>query len=322
MEINENDEYQLQIDKVGRLLSLNSLESLQDLTSLLTTLCRNILENPLVSKYRTIKLSNESIQRRLVKRSGGVEFLVAIGWRSLLREREPVLEFMIPVEPSSSVTAAPQPKSSAGNACNMVAELTKDQIARIHLAQQWLINSVQSLQEFHNSADRTPDTIIAECILQLRLNVPVSSSSSRLVAGFMRGDTLSAVYRFVHAYFLPTRRGAVLLRLPDTAAVLGEDNSQHTQTLESLGLCPRSTLLVGVKDDIERATVLQSVHEAAIEREKVEKLVSTGKSEIAIHRKEKEKAERALERERALAAFKDDRLEKTVKHTTSLDKDH
>ncbi len=43
------------------------------------------------------------------------------------------------------MTAAPQPKNSAGNACNMAAELTKDQIARIHLAQQWLINSVQTL---------------------------------------------------------------------------------------------------------------------------------------------------------------------------------
>ena len=81
-EINSVSELQLQMEKVGVLLSLSSLESLLDSTGLVVKLFSNIISSPEESKFRSIKVSNEQINRRLIQRKGCVELLQACQWKS------------------------------------------------------------------------------------------------------------------------------------------------------------------------------------------------------------------------------------------------
>ena len=54
----------------GRMLGLNSPESLQDCQQLLGVLVENILKDPTNEKFHKIKLSNSAIQNRIVGRPG------------------------------------------------------------------------------------------------------------------------------------------------------------------------------------------------------------------------------------------------------------
>lgn len=54
----------------GRMLGLNSPESLQDCQQLLQKLIENIKNDPMNDKFHKIKLSNSAIQNRIVGRSG------------------------------------------------------------------------------------------------------------------------------------------------------------------------------------------------------------------------------------------------------------
>lgn len=71
-------------EKCARILSLNKRDDLYDLTNLLQTLCQNILSNPEEPKFRTIKLNNKTIENRLLSRKGGLEFLAAAGFKTVV----------------------------------------------------------------------------------------------------------------------------------------------------------------------------------------------------------------------------------------------
>lgn len=71
-------------EKCARTLSLNTREELVDLRDLLHTLCGNIISNPSDNKYRTIKLNNKTLEKRLLNRKGGLEFLTAAGFKTIV----------------------------------------------------------------------------------------------------------------------------------------------------------------------------------------------------------------------------------------------
>ena len=71
-------------EKCSRTILLNTKEEIFDLLDLLQRLCRNILLNPDDPKYRIIKLNNKTIQSRLLGRKGGLEFLSAVGFRTVV----------------------------------------------------------------------------------------------------------------------------------------------------------------------------------------------------------------------------------------------
>ena len=71
-------------EKCARTLSLNTREELLDLRVLLQTLCSNIVSNPGDNKYRTIKLNNKTLEKRLLNRKGGLEFLAAAGFKTIV----------------------------------------------------------------------------------------------------------------------------------------------------------------------------------------------------------------------------------------------
>lgn len=69
------------------------------LQACITTVCKyldNILSHPDDPKYRKIKLSNKSLQEKVVKLKGGMEFLQAVGFqRSLISSDEGENEFLV-----------------------------------------------------------------------------------------------------------------------------------------------------------------------------------------------------------------------------------
>ena len=71
-------------EKCSRTILLNSKVEILDLLELLQKLCMNIISNADDLKYRTIKLNNKTIQSRLLSRKGGLEFLSAIGFRTVI----------------------------------------------------------------------------------------------------------------------------------------------------------------------------------------------------------------------------------------------
>jgi PUB domain len=80
----EADEASSNWEKCARMLSLNKREDLYDLLNLLQTLCQNILLNPTEPKFRSIKLNNKTIENRLINRKGGLEFLTAAGFKTVV----------------------------------------------------------------------------------------------------------------------------------------------------------------------------------------------------------------------------------------------
>jgi hypothetical protein len=64
-----------------------------DLQDILNTICKNIVNNPFEPKYQTIKLSNKTVQQRIVQRKGGLEFLGAVGFIVEVLDGQKVLQF-------------------------------------------------------------------------------------------------------------------------------------------------------------------------------------------------------------------------------------
>lgn len=321
----DSDAFQLQFDRLARHLALNSMEELTDLTTLCGTICKNaVTPSSSSAKYRVLKLSNESIKRRLVGRQGGVEFLLAGGWVRRQQAGADLLELPAPAGSEDDAKEAPSgPQDLAqAQACENA------QAATLLQALAWLESTTVALQAYHEQAGRRPSDSIAEVTLSLRL------PTSKVVAGFMRRDPLSAVRSYAASYFVPSRRGDVSLRLPDCSAValggttaaaaavpdatttaapapapVGVDHPEATleATLEALGLAPRAALTVTVADDVQRADLFSHTHKRAAEQTRVEKVVSSGQGQAEFRRKVQEKQGRVKQRAQALAAFEEDR---------------
>lgn len=71
---------QLQWVKLARLLLANAAEQLTAFLALLEKLLSNVIQNPVELKFRSIKSSNTTIQKKILDRNGGVEFLHALGF--------------------------------------------------------------------------------------------------------------------------------------------------------------------------------------------------------------------------------------------------
>ena len=92
-------------EKCARTLSLNTRDDLIDLVKLLETLCRNIVDNPAEPKVRSIKLNNKTLEKRLLGRKGGIEFLAAIGFKTVVVDAVRTMEY--PCDEYSTFISAP-----------------------------------------------------------------------------------------------------------------------------------------------------------------------------------------------------------------------
>jgi hypothetical protein len=69
------------MEKVVRLLPINTFEVFNDLVSVVLKVIDNITAHPEDPKYRKMKLSNATIKRKIVDVNGGLELMRALGFK-------------------------------------------------------------------------------------------------------------------------------------------------------------------------------------------------------------------------------------------------
>jgi hypothetical protein len=76
-----------------RYLLLWTPSQLDDFFDLMTKIIQNIRSSPEERKFKELKLSNSIIQKRIVERNGGLEFMQAIGFEVAIVGENKILCF-------------------------------------------------------------------------------------------------------------------------------------------------------------------------------------------------------------------------------------
>jgi hypothetical protein len=298
-EINSVSELQLQMEKVGVLLSLSSLESLLDSTGLVVKLFSNIISSPEESKFRSIKVSNEQINRRLIQRKGCVELLQACQWKSEAKDGEKFWVLDIKEDGSD--------------------------IVHLQLVLDWLEATVASYKNYHFGSGRVDSDLLAEVTLQLRM-----PNGTSILGGFMSADTLSRVKLFAQSYFSSSSGKRELVRLQQPH---DNDDTAFDQdlsvTLHDKHLGRRANLIVCAHDQEGAESRMVSARDAVIKRggsvdigegiftgagaksSEETKAIEAAKRAKRDNDKKKEIEARLKQRERALQNFRGDREKQT-----------
>ena len=193
----ERSERQVQMDRVSRLLMLSTSDQLLDLQALLVKLIDNVLDQPESVKFRTLKLGNEALQRRLVSRSGALDFMRESGWQVVGKNQEStegMLELPLPVTASTTATDA----TASADANNTLAGTAlphnelQAQLSRLRLNREWLVNTCTSLCAHHTACGRVGKDALCEVVIQLRLPV----GRQVVTGGFFGADALQSVLRY------------------------------------------------------------------------------------------------------------------------------
>jgi hypothetical protein len=218
-----NQDYShLYYKRCGRMLPVNSFTDLYDLHQLCHTICNNILQHPHDMKYQQLKLSNKSIQTRLLTRHGGLDFLHAIGFEIQTHDFQKVLV------------------------------LRNNE--NIQYGLMWLdetVNTCIDMAQCNRSQSSNSDKPCAECILQILI-----SNTLTVIGGFMYEDNLESVVDFVKCFF-KKEDPLVCLRLPNRSKAYEKECMM--KTLEELELCPRSVLIASTLTDEQLADRMQQV---------------------------------------------------------------
>lgn len=154
---------------------LNTILDMLDLRIMLDQIMNNIIAHNDEEKYRTLKVANNTVRDRVLSRSGGLEFLQALGFRH-------------------------ETDSAGCKVLKLHLETdSKDMTQHVLAATEWLANTTATCVEMAG-AHGTGDKPCCECIIQVRL--PTGATVS---GGFMRGDSLQDVRDFACCYFSEDR---------------------------------------------------------------------------------------------------------------------
>jgi hypothetical protein len=170
-------------EKCARLFLLNSVLDIDELKSTLDLILNNIIDNIQEEKYRSVKYSNKTVNSKILSKSGGVEFLLAVG-------------FLIKIdETGTKMLVLP------------IQENHTEEINTIHVALDWLNSTSASCviigQKKKNqklSCNENKSTVCCDCIVQIRL-----PTGTVVTGGFMCGDTLRDVLHYTTCYFQTDR---------------------------------------------------------------------------------------------------------------------
>lgn len=66
---------------------------LDDFLQIIQTISTNIIENPNEARFKELNLSKGIIQKKIVSRSGGLDFLYAIGFETIVKDDTKYLQF-------------------------------------------------------------------------------------------------------------------------------------------------------------------------------------------------------------------------------------
>jgi len=216
-------------EKSARLLMLNPANKLEEFIRVIHKVCKNISDNPQEAKFKSLKVTNSTIQNKIVAISGGVEVLAAVGFRPSLDD-EGVKVLRIP------------------------PDLDNEQLSSSLLESlEWIDRTVATCIECVKDGDGGNDIPCAECVINLKL--PTGAS---VFGGFWREDKIQDIVSYASTYFVKERATAVSLMLPDIHLVLDESHMQ--QTLSELDLCPRAVVVASILTPEEREERLTRQH--------------------------------------------------------------
>jgi hypothetical protein len=80
-------------EKCTRLFLLWTPSDLDDFLQIVQTISSNIIEHPNEQKYKELNLSKGVIQKKIVSRLGGLDFMCAIGFEEVSKEDVKYLQF-------------------------------------------------------------------------------------------------------------------------------------------------------------------------------------------------------------------------------------
>jgi hypothetical protein len=223
-------------EKTARLLMLNPIAKLQEMGRTVRTIATNITANPAEAKFRTIKTTNSGVKSKLLDVTGGLDFLLAAGFKSTSDEKDvKVLQF--PVELDESTTA------------DMLRE-----------SASWLDSTIATCEVYASASASAGAAVCADCTIQVRL-----PTGSIVFGGFMRGDTLEAVRRYAGCYFSLAKSAGVQLRLPDVPGTLGEKQLQ--QELGQTDLGSRAVVFASLLSEEDKDLLISRKHNSSKEAE-------------------------------------------------------
>lgn len=326
---------------LDRLLQANTAGAAFRMLKTASAVLTNVATHPEEDKYRVLKLSNAAISAKIVGVRGGVEVLLAAGFRRVTRGREQCL--VLPeAEPDdaglaggfvpASERASGDGSGSGGGAAHSRAagvETQSDAAARIAAARDWVARAmaeprVASVGSGGGSGGSADEPLCRTC-LQVRL-----ADGSVAVGGFSADEKLSAVVDFVHSHnsIAPARRpqrrseGGTGADAPTPITLSSAypkrefTDEELSKTLEELGIEWRSTLVVSKGAREGAVSAFRDTAEG--ERRWAEEVAGEDdvkRAEKAVRRRQLEEA-RAEEREargKALMAFKDDRVDVAIR---------
>lgn len=170
----EVDVYEKVWEKCARLLMLNAPTRLDDLRDTVAKVISNAVANPFDPKYRTLKISNSMVKSKIMEVSGGLDFMLAVGFELRTENENKMLVYS---------------DDDAG-------------LDGLETGLSWLVNTINTCKQFGSQqAGAGSDTAgCAQCVINIRL--PTGSS---VLGGFMRGDKLRDVRSYACCYFLRER---------------------------------------------------------------------------------------------------------------------
>mmetsp|Transcript_1646 Transcript_1646/g.3853 ORF Transcript_1646/g.3853 Transcript_1646/m.3853 type:complete len:241 (+) Transcript_1646:47-769(+) len=219
-------------EKTARLLMLNPIAKLLDLRATVVRISTTISDSPLDARVRSMKTTNSSVKSKLLDVTGGLEFLLAAGFKSSCDEQG------IKVLTLDESTTA-----------DMLRESTS-----------WLDGTVATCEVYANAKVGLGAAVCADCTIQVRL-----PTGNIVFGGFMRGDTLDDVRRYAGCYFLLARSADVQLSLPDAPAALAGEQLQ--QELGQTNLGARAVVFASLLSDAGKGELLSQRHNSSKEME-------------------------------------------------------
>lgn len=208
-------------EKCARLLLLNNATEIVDFVETIEKIINNIMLNPDEDKFKVLKAANKLVKTKILDRSGGMEFLFAIGFVS-----------------ETDTEGA------------KLLKLTDTNLLASGL--EWLRNTATVCYDFAVAKGDKASSNCCECVIQVRL--PTGQSVS---GGFMKGDLLQDVKEFVLSYFQESRASQIQIMIPPSTRSATDE--ELLLSLEQLGMFPRAIVIASTLSDVDKSLSLEKV---------------------------------------------------------------
>lgn len=254
-------------EKCTRCMLLWNEDELESFLHIILTLGGNIVSHPDEIKYHRLKFSNRNVREKINARTGGADFMQAMGFEVKDEDNNGNIERMFVLRP--------------------------EEVRNVPSGLDWLSETVEVCKKLIAKKGKGPKTYAATCLVQIKL--PHGGS---VQGGFMTRDTIRDVKSFVQHFFVEERQEQVILHLPHEASIPLDPDF----TMSELKLIPRCLLVASTMSSEDRVSSLKQAHVQAVSHED-EKIIY---KQNVRQTKKLEQEQRRKEKADILRAFKED----------------